>query len=200
MADSRSRHAQGAVPRRRWSSPPADSRCRRSARRRSVTASPSSSASPSFRRGRRWCRSRSTPERARALRRSLRRVGRRRSDVQRRALSRERAVHASRAVGPGDPADLVVLARRRSDRTSTCSRTSMRRRWLARSATLGARMDDAARATAAEALRAAVVRGARRRRAAAQSSSDRAHRASSTARCTTGRCSRRGRSATTRPR
>ena len=46
-----------------------------------------------------------------ALRRPRRRRARRRSVVQRRPLSRESAVHASRPVGAGDPADLVVLGR-----------------------------------------------------------------------------------------
>ena len=84
---------------RRSSSRPAGSPSPRSARRRSHTASPSSSDSPSLRRGRRWCRSPLRPTSSRATATS-RGIGRRRGHVRRRALSREPAVHASRPVRP----------------------------------------------------------------------------------------------------
>ena len=51
-------------------------------------------------------------------------AGRRRCAVASRCNGAQRsrgpAVHASRAVGPGDPADLELLASRRTDRSSTC--------------------------------------------------------------------------------
>ena len=64
--------------------------------------------------------------RPRALRRALRRVRRRGGRLRRRPLSREPAVHAPRAVGARDPADLVVLGRQDADRRSTCCRASTR--------------------------------------------------------------------------
>ena len=137
--------------------------------------------------------------RARALRRPVRHFARRGGRVRRGPLSREPAVHPSRSLGPGDPADLVVLGRPRAACRSTCCRASMRARGWQSRARSDARLAQPARGTLAEALRAAVVRRARRRSARCASSAPK-RCARSRAICTPGRCCRRERSGTTRPR
>ena len=115
-----------------WSSRPAASRFLRSGRRRSGIALPSSSVLPSLRRA---CAGAAgaAAGRAGALRRSRGRRGRRRGQRATTALSREPAVHASRAFGPGDTADLILLERQVAARPSTCCRVSTPENFLAAS-------------------------------------------------------------------
>ena len=81
--------------------------------------------------------------------------------LQRRALSRESAVHAPRPVGPGDPADLVVLGRQGAARDRSAAGRG-RRGVVPGSARVGRSRRQRAGATAAAAIRRSVVRGARR--------------------------------------
>ncbi len=99
--------------------------------------------------------------RARAIRRPRRRLGRRGSVVRRRALSREPSLHASRAVGPGDPADSSYW-NGRDPLTIDLLPDVDAARWLVSAAHSTALLPTRAGGAAAGALRAAVVRGAGR--------------------------------------
>jgi hypothetical protein len=175
VAGFASRRRRAHCARRRSSSPPAASPCPRSARRRSPIASPSSSDS-------RWCRraragaARMAPEDL-AVTASSRACPSRWKRRAATALSREPALHASRIVGTGDPAGVVVLERQGADRRRPAA--GRRRRALARATATGnARLANLLAERLPKRVAQAVVRRARLRAPAARAerrSSARAH-------------------------
>ena len=164
--------------------------------RRAVRPRRRAAASP------RWCRSRFAPE-------LLARYGELAGvsldaevALRRRALSREPALHPSRAVGPGDPADLVVLAAggapSRSHRPAAGRRRARVARASARSPARARRRCSPSGCRSASRSSGATAHGVDA--AAARSCRDRALERRRARARTTGACSRRARSATTRPR